>query len=250
MSRNHRIERFSLLLLLALAHGWVCPEPVGAEPPECFARLISEGNVTFVFYDPVREPRLHRGYTTFRYDVKYRSNFQYRWTDQADGRQLVIEAKIDQIKCTVTNQVELPSSLDHNRRWTNSLVKHEFDHVAMTVDPRIRMLIETLCEGIPKIVRTLPASTPVTDESVERLLHEVVDSRYQAVLQLLLTNENDLDAQTRHGFHDLPDRNTYFRSLFTEPNLRRHRFPFLEEVRPLLRKKSYREADLPYCPGG
>ena len=238
--------RRSTVGLSALILGWLGGVTMAAEPPEYFARLIEAGNVTFVFYDLAREPRMHRGYTTFRLDVSYRSEYQYEWSDQARGRQIVIEPGIGQIKYKLVNEVELPSSLNHDRRWAHWLVKHEFDHVAMTLDPRVPMLIEYLCEGTSKIVRTLPSSTPVTDELAERLVHEAVEPRYQAVLKLLLANENDLDVHTRHGDHNLPDRRAYFGSLFTEPNLKQFRFPFLDEVKPLLRRKAYRDAKLPY----
>lgn len=236
--------------LFALVLGWGPMALVLAEPPEYFAQLIDEGGVTFVFYDPIRQPRVHRGYTTFQFDVTYRSKYRYQWIDRAGGRQLVIEPTISQIKCKLVNEVELPKALNHDRRWTNSLLKHEFDHVAMTVDPRVRMLIEFLCKATPDIARTIPPSTQVTAELMDQLIHEAVDSRYQAVLKLLLANENELDVHTWHGVRELPDRRAYFNSLFTEPNLKQHRFPFLEEVKPLLREKAYREAELPYDIGG
>lgn len=236
----------STLTLFAVAFPSLAADPAIAEPPAYFARLIDKGKVTFDFYDPIRQPRTHRGYTTFQYDVTYRSTFQYQWVDKADGRQVSIQPKIGQIKCKLVNEVQLPDTLNHDRRWTNSLVKHEFDHVAITVDPRVPMLIEHLCGGTPNIVRAVPKNTPIGDELAERLIHEVVETRYEAVLKLLIANENDLDVQTRHGRWDLPDRRVYFSSLFTEPNLKRQRFPFLDEVKPLLRKKSYREAELPY----
>ena len=217
-----------------------------AEPPEYFARLIDKGNVTFVYYDPAQQPRTHQGYTTFRYNVTYRSDYQYQWVDQPTGRQLVIVPEISQVKCSLANEVELPSTLNHDRKWTSSLVKHEFDHVAMTLDPRVRMLIEHLCKRTPKILRTLPLATQVTDELVEEMIHKAVDSRYQPVLKLLLANERDLDVHTRHGMSRLPDRREYFNSLFMELNLKQFRFPLLGEVRPLLRTKAYREAKLPY----
>ena len=243
-------QRTTPWVLSPLLLVWVVGSAAGGEPPDYFARLIDEGNVTFVFYDPVREPRTHQGYTTFRYDVSYQSSYQYRWLEQPTGRQLTIEAEISGVECVVSNQVELPNEFRSDRNWTNSLVRHEFDHVAMTVDPRARMLIEYLCKRTPTIVRTVASSTTVTDEMVERLIHETVDPRYQAVLELLFANEQDLDIQTRHGMGRLPDRRAYFGALFTEPNLKQHRFRFLEEVRPLLRTKKFREAKLPYDFGG
>jgi hypothetical protein len=232
--------------LSVMVFGALAVDPAVADPPAYFSHLIDAGKVTFDFYDPIRQPRIHRGYTTFHYDVSYRSSFQYQWVDQAGGRRVSIQPKIGQVKCTIVNEVQLPDTLNHDGRWTNSLVKHEFDHVAITVDPRVRMLIEHLCAGTPKIVRIVPKDTVIGDEFVERLIRELVAPRYQAVLKLLIANENDLDVQTRHGRWDLPDRREYFGSLFMESNLKQQRFPFLDEVRPLLGKKSYREAELPY----
>ncbi len=232
--------------LITLVSGWISGTLVGAEPPDYFARTIDDGNVTFVFYDPIREPRTHRGYATFRLDVSYRSNYQYKWMDLARGRQVTIKPKIGPITYKLVNEVQLPESLNHDRRWANSLVRHEFDHVAMTLDPRVRMLIEDLCEGTPDIIRTLPVGATLADEYLDGLVHEAVGPRYQSVLKVLIANEHDFDVHTRHGVRDLPDRRAYFGDLFTEPNLKQQRFPFLEEVKPLLRKKSYREAKLPY----
>lgn len=246
MELHNSADLVRVLVLSAAVFGWPATDPAHADPPDYFARLIDAGNVGFEFYDPVREPRKHHGYTTFQYNVTYRSSFRYQWADRPNGRQVSIQPKIDQVRCTVANVVQLPETLNHDRRWSNSLVEHEFDHVAMTLDPRVRMLIEHLCEGTPNLAGILPPGTPVTDEVLERMIHEAVESRYQAVHKLLMANQNDLDVQTRHGVADLGDRRGYFGGLFAESNLKEHRFPFLEEVKPLLRTKSYREAALPY----
>lgn len=234
------------LALLASLFNWFVPCRGLAEPPEYLARMIDEGNVTFKFYDPAKESRTHRGYTTFRLEVNFRSTYQYRWVDLADRRRILIEPTIDQFTYRLTNEIQLPQELNHDRRWTDPLVKHEFDHVAMTLDPRMRMLIEQVCRDTPNFVRELPPGTQAKASLVDRMIHEVVEPRYQSVLGLLIANENDLDRATHHGRRDLPDRREYFGSLFTEPNLRQHGFPYLNEVKQLLRNKSYREARLPY----
>ena len=241
--------RLTLCIGVAASVGLAAVQTATAEPPEYFERLIKEANVTFKFYDPVREPRTHRGYTTFHLDVRYRSSYSYRWTDRPGVRLLQVEPKIGPITYQLTNEVQLPHSLNTDRRWTNSLVKHEFDHVAMTVDPRVRMLIEYLCHRVSGFSHRLPANGQVNDALVERLIAQRVDPRYGAVIDMLLANEKEFDVVTSHGLRELPDRAAYFQSLFTEENLKQFKFPYLSEVRPLLRKKSYREAKLPYDMG-
>ncbi|MHB8900979.1 MAG: hypothetical protein ACYC6Y_19705, partial [Thermoguttaceae bacterium] len=222
------------------------PGPGRAEIPDYFSRIIKEGNVTFKYYDPVHAPQTHRGYTTFQLDVSYRSTYQYRWTDRPAARQLFVEPTVGSITYKLVNEVRLPDSLDHDRRWTDPLVRHEFDHVAMTLDPRVRLLVEHLCRSTPPVARELPPGTQPASALMDRLVHEAVEPRYQSVLQVLIANENDLDRVTRHGSRDLPDRRGYFGALFTEPNLKQHGFPYLDEVMPLLREKAYRQAELPY----
>ncbi len=231
----------AVLLFTPLVGGLISQRASG-EPPEYYARLIEEAAVSFVFYDPIRDPRPHRGFTTFHYDVRYRSTYRY-WVK---GGRIRIEPEIGSFAHRLSNEVLLPESLDHDRRWTDSLVQHEFDHVAMTVDPRVRMLIEQVCRVTPTIVRDLPSGTEVNGPLIDRLIHEVVEPRYQAVLNLLIANENDLDKVTLHGRHDPPDRRAYFKALFTESNLKRHGFPYLADVKSLLRKRAYLETPLPY----
>ena len=231
----------AVLLLTPLVGGLISQRASG-ETPEYYARLIDEADVSFAFYDPVRDPRQHQGYTTFHYDVRYRSAYQYR----LNGRRIRIDPYVGWFAYQLSNEVLLPESLDHDGRWASSLVQHEFDHVAMTVDPRIRMLIEQVCRATPAIVRDVSLGAEVNGQLIDRLIHDAVEPRYQAVLDLLIANEKDLDKVTRHGRHDPPDRRAYFKALFTEPNLKQHGFPYLADVKPLLRTRGYREAQLPY----
>lgn len=217
-----------------------------AETPEYFRRLIDEAGVSFAFYDPVQEPRVHRGYTAFRLDMSYEASFQFRWEDGAAGRNVTIQTHIGNIRYRLSNRVELPQYLDNNDRWNDSLVRHEFDHVAMTVDPRVRMLFEHLCRKVAPITRRLPLASPINDAVVKAIIREEVERRCNAVIDLLIANEHALDVATGHGSRQLADRAAYFRALLLEPNLQQHNFPYLVEVNDLLQTKAYQEAPLPY----
>ena len=161
-----------------------------AETPEYSRRLIDEAGVSFAFYDPVQEPRVHRGYTAFRLDMFYDASFQYRWEDGAAGRSVTIQTRIGNIRYRLSNRVELPQHLDKNDRWNDSLVRHEFDHVAMTVDPRVRMLFEHLCRKVTPITRRLPLASPINDAVVKAIIHEEVERRCNAVIDLLIASEH------------------------------------------------------------
>ena len=228
------------------SRGFCQNQAASAETPEYFRRVIDEAGVSLVFYDPVREPRVHRGYTAFRLDMFYDASFQYRWEDGAAGRRVTIQTEIGNLRYRISNRVELPQYLDRDDWWNNSLVRHEFDHVAMTVDPRVRMLFEHLCRNISPITRRLPRAAPVNDAVIKAIIQEEVERRYNAVIDLLIANEHALDAATGHGSRRLADRAAYFRSLLLEPNLKEHDFPFLAEVKDLLQTKAYQEAPLPY----
>jgi hypothetical protein len=228
-------------------------EPPPAPVPEYFQRLIETANVRIEFYDPGQKPSRPRGhsafrpgFSTFRLEVNHRFTFQFQAVDRPDGRRVTIRPKLEEITYRLQNRVQLPGYLETERRWHHSLVKHEFDHVAITVDPRVRMLFGHLYGHLGPVVREVTRDVPIDARWVQAVVDGEVAARRQALLDLLVANEEFLDVATRHGAVRLKDRKAFFRALFSEENLRQQKFPYLNEVRDLVRQPKYLEAELPY----
>ena len=217
-----------------------------ADVPPYFKRLIEAGNVEIEFYDPVKDPHTHLGHTEFKLHVSHRSSFQFGWTLGRDVRELTIRATIRGVSPRLTHTITVPDWLDSDRRWDDRLMKHEFDHVAISCDPRVTMLVEHLYDGVDTIEQTVKPDTRIDNRFVEKLMNERLNSRLKAVVEAVMANQHLLDDVTRHGLRKIADRKNFFDSLYTEPNLKMNGFPYLGEVRDLLKSKTYREAKLPY----
>ena len=213
--------------------------------PPYFKRLIEAGNVEFEFYDPEKTPREHLGHTRFELHVRHRSSFQFGWTVGRGVRHLTIRATVSDISPRLTHTITLPNWLDSDRRWKSRLMKHEFDHVAISCDPRVLMLVERLYDGVETIDQSVPSGTRIDNRFVEKLVNEQLNSRLKAVVEAMKANQNLLDEVSRHGVRPIADRKEFFSSLYTEANLKEIGFPHSGEVRDILKSRSYTEAELP-----
>ena len=217
-----------------------------AEIPPYFKQLIETGNVEFEFYDPSKTRREHLGHTEFNVHVRHRSSFQYSWTVRRGVRHVSIRVAVSDISHDITHTITLPERLDSDRRWNDRLVRHEFDHVAITCDPRVLILIAHLYDGVDRIDREVPAGAKIDNRFVENLINEQITLRLHAVIEAVRANQELLDRVTRHGTRPIADRKKFFGSLYTEPNLKEIGFSYLGDSRDILKSKAYLEAELPY----
>lgn len=239
--------RSRIVILVALSstavHAGHAP---AADVPSYFKRLIEAGKVEFEFYDPQKTRRETLGHTQFDLHVRHRSSFQFGWTVGRGVRNLTIRATLSDISPNLTHLITLPERLDSDRRWNDRLLKHEFDHVAVSCDPRVMMLVEHLYERIDRIDRNVPSDTRVDNRFVEKIVNEQAASRLKAVIEAIKANQNLLDDVSLHGVRPIADRKKFFGSLYTEPNLKKIGFPHLVEVSDILKSKAYTEAELLY----
>jgi len=66
------------------------------------------------------------------------------------------------------------------------------------------------------------------------------------VTDAIKANQELFDKVTRHGARPIKDRKKFFGALYTEPNLKEIGFPYLDEVRDILKSVQYSKAELPY----
>jgi hypothetical protein len=236
-----------LIVALVLCSSGKTADDAKSATPAYFRRLIDAGDVTIEFYDRRADPVPYRGYTEFQLNIRHEFSYRYQWVQQGRTRRVTIEPRLRKVSSSLTHSMRLPKYLDSDRRWNDPLVKHEFDHVALSCDPRVMMLAEHLLGGVRKIVRTLPDGTTIDDSLVRKLVEEELAKRVEATVELVKANQRLLDEVTRHGARRLPDREAFFRALFTRPNLDRAKFPYTDEALELLQSEDYRKTKLPYA---
>jgi len=244
---------FLLVIGLLLLSGAETPteRPAATSPqadaPPYFQRLIEAGNVAFEYHDPATFEAGDGGAAWFDVRVRHRFRYSYRSTWQSDGRRLVsITPKIRRTTIDVRHVVTLPFSYDTPEKWQTRLVRHEFDHVAVSTDPRAYLLVEHLIHHLGTLRRTLAAGPEPEGEWINGVIGEEINKRRDAVEELIRANYRLLDDVSRHGRRRIPDRQAFFHGLYTRENLEKMEFPYLVEAEDLLKTDKYRNAPLFY----
>jgi len=179
------------------------------EAPEEVARLLQEGNVEFVFYDAQAIRRRMTGET--RFTLRYRTNHQLRWQlqRQANGQgKLTIRPILRPVQWELEHKVLLPSYMIGPDFYQEDLVRHELDHVRITLDSRYRQLFQQwLREDLRTVRLELPPGFDVSQFSV--LAHQAIEQetaeRFTKLLDLIQIRHQELDRETQHGRRPLPD---------------------------------------------
>ena len=153
-----------------------------------------------------------------------------------------------QANVRVEHVVRLPIKYKTDTVWNGRLLRHEFDHVAVSLDPRPVLLVQHLCQNLPPVERTLAAGEEPSDVVYKRIINEEFDRRLKAVNALLQANYVLLDQISKHGTIPIPKRAEFFRKLYTKENLAEQKFPFVEDAIPLLESPSYQQAELRFLP--
>lgn len=185
------------------------PSPNLPERPEAIGRLHQAGNVRFVFYDPARYPREYAGETRFNIDYQTKSQFRWRLVRQATGqRELVIRTDFDELDFELKHQILLPITMADEQFYTKQLVRHEFDHVRISTDPRFQKLLSKWLKSELKVVRVEVGANHSKDELNEfanTAVQQQADQLFKRMLALIQVRYSELDRTTRHGAEPLPE---------------------------------------------
>lgn len=179
---------------------------VAAAPPE-LAGLIEVGAVQFVFYDSHDPPPERQRYPAeTRFDVRYRYRSTNRWhVYQAAGRRRVaIRPAFEKITWQPSHTIHLPQRLVGPEFYAEPLVRHEFDHVRISVQPDFERRFREGIAELEVIDRTVPPGQTVDAAWVEQQVRSRVEDLFWQTLQLIEIRYRELDRLTDHGVQPLP----------------------------------------------
>lgn len=242
----------SLLITVTVNNCWtetaLAQEGLKTTAPDYFQNLIETGNVELSFHDPRKHEVKTGGKAYFNYKFHHTVKFRFKWrrADLPGKLLLTISPSITDARVTVSHTVSVPNSYRNPRMWTTRLVKHEFDHVALSSDPRVLKLLEHLVRNLGPIERTVGGSKKPDRDLCLKIINEECDSRRGAVVALVQANYRILDNISQHGKKRIPDRSEFFRHLFDKKNIDAQEFQFLPELLDLLDRRDYREMKLHY----
>lgn len=233
------LSRRGLLVLAVLTAGWAQAAPP-APPP--FDRLLQEGAVELVFYDPAKMEREFPGTTTFHLSTEWKLDVNYTSRRRGQDLEVNARARVHSITTKLVHRVELPADYDHPQLWQTSLAHHELDHVLLSTDPRVRILNEASLKSLKQYRFQLPAGQKLTDQLVTEKLQAACEERRKAVTDLMQALQQRLDRVSRNGNRTIDDRRAFFTAAYSKELLAELKFPHLDDVLKIVDSEAYETA--------
>lgn len=218
------------------------------DAPRELKRLMAAGKVKVVYESDPEFVKASRGWADFHLGLEH--SFKYGLTKSKKNSRWRVKLTVTQFepKIELTHLIRLPASFKSPEIWQSQILRHEFDHVTVSLDPRAMLLLRHLLTHLPVIERTLEPDEEPTNERLNQIINEEVDRRRRAVIELMRQNNVLLDKVGAHGAQPVPDRATFFAKLYTKEHLAEQKFPFVEQVLGLLATAKYENAELPFLP--
>ena len=216
------------------------------DAPQELKRLMDEGKVKVVYDSDPKFVQAARGWADFQVDLQY--TFKFNLTKTRKNGRWQVKLAITKLvpKLELTHLIRLPVSFKSPTVWKNRILRHEFDHVAVSLDPRAKLLLQHLLKKLRIIERTLEPNEEPSEEILGKLVEDEIKKRREAVVELMRQNNMLLDKVGAHGAQSVPDRAAFFEKLYSKEHLADQNFPFVDQVLDLLEKPEYRNAELPF----
>lgn len=210
---------------------------LGQHAPAAISRLI-KGEATVVTFVPDLPDR--EGKTHFHIDLDWKYDFKYRTKKTKDAVEVTLSVSNLRVDVDIRHVVRMPKAYYRDDIWQTQLLLHEFDHVAVSGDGRVRMLLDELCGKLPQLRAKLTSGDRPSDAFCRAVINREFARRKDAVIALIGANYVLLDKVSDHGRRVVPDRKQFFTRLYTQRNLEERRFPYLQAVSKLLESDAYR----------
>ena len=210
--------------------------------PSDYKRVIEDADVDIIYHDPQTSKHGTWGFTRFDFAVEFQ--FRFRFTRRRAGtrRRSFIEMTSFNADPKVRHTITLPKDYESHVLWLSRLTKHEFDHVAISADPRARLLMLHTMKSIPPIEHDFKGSVADVSKASSSLLEKTIQTRREAVLEVVRANNRRLDEISRHGRARMREREAFFEELYSKQNLADVKFPYLGDVLDLLDSPEYVDA--------
>ncbi len=206
----------------------------------CTTLLQALGSVTLEFYPPPHQGGLG-ACTVFHYTPIYRYTYSFRTSVTNDTTFVYIYPSVS-ATVRITHDIALPRGLNDGTYWYRRLRRHEYDHVAISLDERPSLILRYLLAHLPPLRVPTPQSIGISQDLLTSHVRRAIDQRTSAVVSVIQSHYARLDSVTAHGLIALPSRRAFFDSLYSGERLARMRFPYTIDIAPLLASPRYRNA--------
>lgn len=207
---------------------WVDSAPPGIK------RLIDLGQVRLETDDAQLAARKKQGLTIFRFDYRYRYRFLSSDSGKSDPSTFAFSAKILVTEILLAHRIVVGSAFEPESPWKSRLLQHEFDHVSISTDPRLRVLLKQVL-GAPmkfELPREAPAdqTAATLEQRIESQVATLMKERVQEIERITQAFNDHFDRESNSGARAIHTREEFFRDFFTAESLMKLDFKFPETL--------------------
>ncbi len=216
------------------------PHPWLAEAPGEFVRLIDLGNVNiFVDDDRVRKAS-KTALTVFQFSIDYDFKFRHQllgYDHESQAWQAKIVAWMEQPKVKLDHKVFFQSTFAPALPWESKLLRHEFDHVAISTDPRMLKIIKRSLQQRRQWVAKWQQIIAPTELEIRKNIMETFTAEVRALEQLVQSQYDYLDRESNQGLSAINSRTDFFKGLYTIEGLARCNYELTDAMRAYVKDK-------------
>lgn len=202
--------------------------------------LAQQGNVQIV-NGTVAAPGLH---ALTRFELSFRANWDYELTLEKSGSEFYLSVKptMKTVDVSVRHTLKLPEGEEQKSARYRTLLLHEYDHVAISTDGRVKALLKGVISKVGTLRKRWTGVIPPPADQVNALIAAELELRKNAVVALVADAYQRLDRETDHGRRPLAHRANFFLPLFHEKHLEETKFPYMTEAKSALGSADFRTA--------
>ena len=216
------------------------PQPWIAEAPGEFVRLIDRGNVNILVDDDRVRKAGKTALTVFQFSVDYDFKFRHQligYDRESQTWQAKIVAWMDQPKIKLDHKVFFQSTFAPALPWESKLLRHEFDHVAISTDPRMLKLIKRSLQQRRQWIAKWKQATAPTELEIRQNIMETLTAEVRSFEQLVQSQYDYLDRESNQGISAIHSRTDFFKGLYSIEGLDRCKYVLDDAMREYVKFK-------------
>jgi len=217
------------------------PHPWLNLAPTEYLRLIDVGNVELKIDDDFLNRNQKNAITVFKVLVDMTFSTNFKVTPSNTGKSNVrFTVRYGKPKLRMDHTIIIRSTLRPVDPWKDIVLQHEMDHVAISTDPRLALMVNYLYSE-PQIwdeliESTSPPSSATIDEQVQRH-SKILIGQIERAIQI---QYDWLDQKTNQGMSSLVKRSDFFWSLYSHDLFKDASLP---DLKPLKQRTTERWTD-------
>lgn len=192
------------------------PHPWLNLAPTEYLRLIDAGNVELKVDDAFLDRNQKNAVTVFKVLVDLTFSTNFKVTPSNNGKSNVrFTVRYGKPKLRMDHTIILRSTLRPVDPWKDIVLQHEMDHVAISTDPRLALMVNYLYSEPQTwdelIESTSPPSSATIEEQVQRR-SKILIEQIERAIQI---QYDWLDQKTNQGMSSMDKRSEFFWSLYS-----------------------------------